>query len=60
VHAACGGVLDDEGGCPRCGGPVAPADLEIHPGPGLRTGERDDRVTRALGAPHRLLEPLLP
>jgi hypothetical protein len=33
-------------------------DVEIRPGPGAELALRDDRVTRALLRPHRILEPL--
>jgi hypothetical protein len=36
---------------------VAPEDVVTRPVPGF-TGFRDDPVSRALAAPHRLLEPL--
>ena len=45
VHAACGVAPD-------------PAEVETRPGPGVDPARRDDRVSRALRTPHRLLTPL--
>src|SRR5262249_19791109 len=58
AHAKCGTDLDAAGVCPTCG--VAPdaGDIEIRPGPGAELALRDDRVTRALFGPHRILQPL--
>ncbi|MEU2430449.1 helix-turn-helix domain-containing protein [Streptomyces sp. NPDC007861] len=57
-HAACGTELGAYGECPVCGVGVAPADVEMTPGPGLDP-EPSDPVSRALLAPRRLLEPLV-
>ncbi|WP_116026242.1 winged helix-turn-helix transcriptional regulator [Thermomonospora umbrina] len=59
LHAACGGRLDPDGTCPECGGVVPPQDVETRPSAD-RVPLRDDPVTRALGRPRRLLEPLEP
>jgi DNA-binding HxlR family transcriptional regulator len=56
-HAACGTRLDDRGTCPVCGITPAPEDVVTVARPG-RGGLRDDPVAVALGAPHRLLEPI--
>jgi DNA-binding HxlR family transcriptional regulator len=57
-HAACGTPLDDTGSCPACG-PTPPAeDIVTQPRRG-RPRLRDDAVTLALRAPHRLLEPVV-
>jgi DNA-binding HxlR family transcriptional regulator len=56
-HAACGTVLDDSGYCATCKRTPGPEDILMEP----RTGGgtlRDDPVTLALRAPHRLLEPV--
>jgi hypothetical protein len=37
---------------------VGSADLVVAPGPGLAAGPKQDPVSVALAAPHRLLEPL--
>lgn len=58
LHAGCGARIEPDGRCPGCGRVVPPGELEIHPGPGLHEGSRDDPVSRALGAPHRMLEPI--
>lgn len=59
VHHGCGGELTPLGNCGRCGTVPEPRDLEIHPRKSRRadTG-RDDRVSRLLRRPHRMLEPL--
>ncbi len=57
-HAGCGTRLDLLGACPACGCPVAPEDVEMRPGRGIDPTLRDDPVTRALGRPHRLLQPV--
>jgi DNA-binding HxlR family transcriptional regulator len=56
-HAECGTRLDAVGRCPRCG--VVPAAADVVTAP-VRPSTRDDPVARALGRPHRLLEPLFP
>ena len=40
LHRGCGGELDDELRCARCGGHVPFADVEVVPGPGLAAAER--------------------
>jgi DNA-binding HxlR family transcriptional regulator len=59
VHVDCGGRLTPLGNCGRCGTVPGPRDLEVHP----RASEpksiaRDDRVSRLLRRPHRMLQPL--
>ena len=56
-HAECGTKLDDRGACPRCGVTPGPEDIVMEPRRNRGT-LRDDRVTLALRAPHRLLEPV--
>jgi DNA-binding HxlR family transcriptional regulator len=58
-HAGCG-RLGSDGRCEGCGTSPAPAELEIHPGPGADFSVRDDPVSVALREPHRLLTPLPP
>jgi DNA-binding HxlR family transcriptional regulator len=58
AHAKCGTDLDAAGACPRCRRVPDAADIEIRPGPGAELALRDDRVTRALLGPHRILQPL--
>jgi hypothetical protein len=60
AHAPCGTELDPAGRCRRCGVEPGPDDVETRPGPGAAAGGRDDAVSRALRAPHRLLTPLEP
>jgi DNA-binding HxlR family transcriptional regulator len=57
LHAACGAPLDDRGTCPVCGLTPGPEDIESERRPGHRP-LRSDPVSRALGARHRLLEPI--
>ncbi|MFC4336198.1 winged helix-turn-helix transcriptional regulator [Salininema proteolyticum] len=56
THTACGGRLDGNAFCPECGLTPPAGDVATRPGPGP---QRDDPVSRALAAPHRLLEPLV-
>jgi DNA-binding HxlR family transcriptional regulator len=58
LHAACGTELDPAGDCLTCGVTPAPDEIETRPGPGRDRPLRDDRVSLALRAPHRLLTPL--
>src|SRR3984893_62146 len=58
AHVECGTDLDAAGVCPTCGVVPDAGDVEIRPGPGAELSLRDDRVTRALFLPHRILEPL--
>jgi DNA-binding HxlR family transcriptional regulator len=60
AHAACGTDLDAAGRCPACAVEPAPEDVEMRPGPGAVGPGRDDPVSRALQAPHRLLTRLAP
>ena len=57
-HAECGGALDRTGRCTTCEQVPAPRDVVTRPGPGADPTVRDDAVSVALRAPHRLLEPL--
>ncbi|MFJ6634117.1 winged helix-turn-helix transcriptional regulator [Streptomyces sp. NPDC091376] len=59
LHAACGTELGAYGECPACGTGVAPAEVEMRPGPGLDLDPADP-VSRSLLRPRRLLEPLDP
>ena len=57
THAACGTTLDPRGHCPACDVTPPPEDIVTR----VRRGRgrlRDDPVTVALRAPHRLLEPV--
>lgn len=56
-HVECGRRLDRTGWCPKCEVMVAPADVEIRPGPAIDL-TRDDPVSLALHEPHRMLTPL--
>jgi DNA-binding HxlR family transcriptional regulator len=56
-HASCGTSLDDAGRCPRCQLVPGPEDILMQPVPG-RGRLRDDPVSAALRAPHRLLDPV--
>lgn len=63
AHAGCpaGGQPDTapDGRCPACGTVPGPADLVVHPEGGPDgPPRRDDPVSRALRAPHRMLTPL--
>ncbi|MGN9785500.1 winged helix-turn-helix transcriptional regulator [Nonomuraea sp. ZG12] len=55
-HLACGSRLDSAR-CPACQVWVPLDEVEVRPGPGLEA-DRDDPVSVALRAPHRMLEPL--
>ena len=57
-HAGCGGRVDPTGRCGACGDVPRPQALQTRPGPGADPTVRDDAVSKALRAPHRLLEPL--
>ncbi|MEV3858535.1 helix-turn-helix domain-containing protein [Streptomyces sp. NPDC050095] len=57
-HAACGTLLGVVGECATCGGPVPPEEVEMLPGEGLDPDPADP-VSRALLAPHRLLQPVV-
>jgi DNA-binding HxlR family transcriptional regulator len=56
-HADCGTELSAAGRCETCGLTPAPQDIVTARRRG-RTTRRDDPVTLALRAPHRLLEPI--
>lgn len=56
-HVGCGGRLDVTSTCPKCGHAVAAADVEARLGQ-IVNPVADNRVSRALRKPHRLLEPL--
>ena len=58
LHAACGAELTAAGDCPSCETAPDPADVETRAGPGRDPVRRDDRVSRALRRPHRLLSRL--
>jgi DNA-binding HxlR family transcriptional regulator len=59
VHHGCGGLLTPLGNCGRCGIVPGPRDLEVHPRPSQpKNIVRDDRVSRLLMRPHRMLQPL--
>ena len=58
THAACGTALDPTGLCASCGVVPPPADIDMTPGPGMRP-IRDDAVSVALRARHRLLTPVV-
>jgi DNA-binding HxlR family transcriptional regulator len=58
-HAADDGTLDRDRACAVCGRVIAPAEIVVAPGPGLKPeADDDDPVTQALRTPHRLLVPL--
>jgi DNA-binding HxlR family transcriptional regulator len=57
-HADCGGVIDPDRVCRRCGRLPDVGDLVAHPPPRPRDRHRDDPVSRALRRPHRMLEPI--
>jgi HxlR-like helix-turn-helix protein len=58
VHHGCGGQLTPLGNCGRCGRVPAPRDLEVHPRASRSEGSnRDDRISKLLMRPHRMLEP---
>jgi DNA-binding HxlR family transcriptional regulator len=56
-HAGCGGRVRDDALCAKCGLQPEIADLVVHPP--RRNRERDDRVSRALHRPHRMLQSML-
>jgi DNA-binding HxlR family transcriptional regulator len=56
-HATCGTTLDDAGRCSTCQLTPGPEDIVMEPRPGRGT-LRDDVVSSALRAPHRLLDPV--
>jgi DNA-binding HxlR family transcriptional regulator len=56
-HLTCGTRIDSVAQCATCGVRVPIEDAEVRPGPGLE-GTRDDPVSVALSAPHRMLHPI--
>jgi DNA-binding HxlR family transcriptional regulator len=56
-HAACGSRLNESAECPQCRVTPTPQDIVSERRKGYRA-TRDDPVTQALRAPHRLLEPI--
>jgi DNA-binding HxlR family transcriptional regulator len=57
THAACGTQLDERGACPTCRVTPGPPEIITVRRRG-RSTRRDDPVTVALHAPHRLLDPI--
>jgi hypothetical protein len=57
-HAECGGAVEPDRSCRRCGQVPDIADLVAHPPRRPRDPGRDDHVTQALQRPHRMLEPI--
>ena len=57
-HVGCG-TLGRDGRCGTCDAAPHPRDVETRRGPGADPTLRTDAVSLALGAPHRLLEPLV-
>ena len=58
AHAGCDADLSSTGRCPACGAAPGPDEIVMRPGPGRPRAPRDDRVSRALRGPHRLLAAL--
>ena len=56
-HASCGTLLDRAGACATCQVTPGPEDIMTERLPG-RAALRDDPVSAALRAPHRLLDPI--
>lgn len=56
-HAACGTDLGPTAHCVTCGLAPHPAEVDMHPGPGL-SRDRDDPISLALRSPRRLLTPV--
>jgi len=59
AHAECGGPVDPQGVCARCGETPDPADMTTSP-PRQARVRRDDAISKALQRPHRMLEPIQP
>jgi DNA-binding HxlR family transcriptional regulator len=58
-HAADDGDVASSGVCAACGAMIGSADLVVAPGPGLAAiAPKEDPVSLALNAPHRLLQPI--
>ena len=56
-HVICGSRIDGTTTCPTCGHAVPAAEVEARVGPSTNRNH-DNRISRALRKPHRLLEPL--
>jgi DNA-binding HxlR family transcriptional regulator len=57
AHAGCGGAIGPAGRCGTCGTVPPPADLTLLPRASKSPADKNaDPVSRALRAPHRLLE----
>ena len=59
AHAECGGPIDPQGVCARCGETPDPTDVITSP-PRRARVRRDDAISKALQRPHRMLEPIQP
>ena len=59
AHAECGGPIDPQGMCGRCGETPDPADVTTSP-PRKPRVRRSDAISKALQRPHRMLEPIQP
>jgi DNA-binding HxlR family transcriptional regulator len=57
-HAGCDAELDARGACLRCGAVPPPQDVATTWTKGRRPTRRDDRVSRVLREPRRLLHPI--
>ena len=58
AHAPCGTELSAAGSCEVCAITPGPEEIETRPGTAPPRVVRDDAISVALRAPHRLLEPL--
>jgi DNA-binding HxlR family transcriptional regulator len=56
-HADCGGMIQPDGACARCGQSPGTGNLVWHP-PRRSQPRRSDAISQALSRPHRLLEPI--
>ena len=59
AHVECGGRVDLEGVCGRCGETPDPADMMASP-PRKAPVQREDAISKVLQRPHRMLEPIQP
>jgi DNA-binding HxlR family transcriptional regulator len=59
AHLQCGGPLNPQGVCARCGETPDPADVTMSP-PRRARPRRNDAISKALLRPHRMLEPIQP
>lgn len=59
AHAECGGPLNPQATCVRCGETPDPADVMMSP-PRRSRLRRNDAVSQALQGPRRILEPIQP